>query len=87
MDPFQQKLTELFNSQLADGMADLETLANGHVCGHVVSSEFNEMTYEQRRVRLKEITEQALSPEELLKISTLLTYTPEEWSVEIPDLD
>lgn len=85
MDSFKQKLTELFEGQLADGKADLETLANGHVCGHVVSSEFNAMTYEQRRARLKQITEQALRPEELLKISTLLTYTPEEWSVEIPD--
>jgi hypothetical protein len=82
MESFEEKLRKLFEGGLADGKAELETLANGDVCGHVVSSEFKDLTYEQRRARLKQITERALDEEELLKISTLLTYTPEEWSFE-----
>ena len=82
MDTFEQKLKELIEKHLEAGRAELETLPDGHVCGHVISPEFHGKSYEQRRNRLKEITEQELNREDLLKISTLLTYTPEEWSFE-----
>lgn len=82
MESFEEKLKRLFEENLKDGQARLETMANGHVSGHVVSSEFRGMTYEKRRARLRQLTEGALSKAELIQISTLLTYTPEEWSFE-----
>lgn len=86
METLEQELTKLFKRELRDGSAELDTLPNDHVYGHVVSSEFDAMNYEQRRARLKEILDASeLEAEQLLKVSTLLTYTPEEWSVKIPD--
>ena len=79
---FEQRLKELIEKHLEAGQAELETLPDSHVCGHVIPPEFRGKSYEQRRNRLKEITEQELDREDLLKISTLLTYTPEEWSFE-----
>ena len=83
MDTFEQKLKKLLETNLKEGQADLETLPNGHVCGHVISPEFDGKSYEERRARLKEITERELNEQDLLKISALLTYTPEEWSFEL----
>lgn len=82
METLQGKLNAILTSELDSGETDLETLPNGHVCGHVISREFHGKTYEQRRRRIKEIMETNLKPEELVSVSTLLTYTPEEWSYE-----
>ena len=82
MDTFEQKLKQVIEASLEGAEARLETLPNGHVCGHVISPEFDGKSYEERRARLKEITERSLAEQELLKISTLLTYTPDEWSFE-----
>ncbi len=86
----QDKLARLIEQRLKRGKADLETLPNGHVCGHVISSEFEDKDYERRRVRIREMLDEALTEGELeqadlLSVSTLLTYTPEEWSVATTD--
>jgi len=80
----------VIESGLSAGRAELETLANGHVCGHVISSEFENLDYEARRDRLRLVIERAgaarkLLEAEILRISTLLTYTPEEWSVSLEE--
>lgn len=82
----ENRLKTILERELDDGWADLETLSNGHVCGHVVSTEFAGCDYEDRRKRIRTVLNHALqggelnSPE-MLQVSTLLTYTPEEWSV------
>ncbi len=90
MPRLQEKLAKLLPDRLRNGQADLETLPNGHVSGHVISSEFEGKDYEQRRRRIREILDAAveegrLSHADLLKVSTLLTYTPAEWSVAASD--
>ncbi len=82
METLQNRLERLLTRELKDGQTDLETLPNGHVCGHVISTEFKGKTYEQRRLRIKKLLEENLAGEELQEISTLLTYTPEEWAFE-----
>lgn len=88
MPTIQEKLTEILRKQLANGNADLETLANGHVCGHVVSSEFVGRDYEDRRMRIREVIDECvtagdLTRDEVVQISTLFAYTPDEWSVVV----
>ena len=90
MEALAVKLGRVIESALSSGRAELETLGNGHVCGHVISSEFKDLDYEARRDRLRQVIEQAranqqLSEAEILRISTLLTYTPEEWSVSLEE--
>ncbi len=72
------------------GEADLETLPNGHVCGHVISPQFEGLDYENRRKKIRELLDAKqeagdLSKEDRLNVSTLLTYTPAEWSVATTD--
>jgi acid stress-induced BolA-like protein IbaG/YrbA len=87
MEKLQEKLDEILKRELKNGRTEqLETLSNGHVCGHVISTEFDNLDYTQRRHRIKGILEKHLSKDELLKISTLLTYTPDEWGVELKEL-
>ncbi|MCK4340568.1 MAG: hypothetical protein KAY37_02445 [Phycisphaerae bacterium] len=88
MDTLAEKLQTIIENTLADGVADLETLPSDHVCGHVISSEFDGKDYETRRARVRDMLDKAvdskaLTSEELLRISTLLTYTPEEWSATL----
>ena len=90
MQALQEKLKSILQSDLADGEADLETLPNGHVCGHVISSEFEGCDYEARRAKIREVLEKniqsgKLTKEEHLQFGTLLTYTPAEWSVVTTD--
>ena len=87
----QQKLNDVLTQGLDCDLADLETLSNGHVCGHVVSKEFDGLDFECRRKRIRDLIDQAvqdnrLTRQEALQISTLLTYTPIEWSGASMDL-
>lgn len=68
----------------------LETEPSGRITGHVVATEFEGVTYEARRNKIRSVIDQAVAASELSaddagKVSTLLTYTPEEWSVTLPD--
>lgn len=83
METPEEKLVSVLSSQLNDGHAELETLSNGHVCGFVVSSEFREKDYHERRQRIREVLEHSLTPDELAQVSTLLSYAPEEWSIQL----
>ncbi len=90
MSKLQDKLEKLILEGLRDSMADLETLPNGHVSGHVISPSFEGKDYEQRRLCIRQVLDRAvhegvLSTIELQKVSTLLTYTPAEWSVATSD--
>ncbi|MEW6249721.1 MAG: hypothetical protein AB1716_03680 [Planctomycetota bacterium] len=72
--------------ELPDGQTHLEELPNGHVCGHVISSAFEDRDYEDRRKMIRQKLDEALAAnrlryEDMTLISTLLTYTPEEWAV------
>ncbi len=80
------KVSQIVRDNLADGQPDLEELPNGRVCGHVISSAFDGKDYECRRSILRRALEAGLNPDEMIKISTMLTYTPEEWSAQLEDV-
>ena len=78
----EKKVNDALTARLREGRADLETLPNGHVCGHVISPEFEGLSYQDRYRRINEILERELNQDELIQVSTLLTYTPKEWEFE-----
>lgn len=85
MATLAQRLKTLLEAALQDGFAELETLPNGHVSGDVVSAEFAGKDFESRRLRIRKVLESSnqagdLTSEDLANVSTLLTYTPDEWS-------
>ncbi|MBI4582360.1 MAG: hypothetical protein HY718_21880 [Planctomycetes bacterium] len=90
MPTLQERLKSLLEAVLQDGQADLETLPNDHVCGHVISSEFDGLDYAARRQRIHSVLKEAeasnkMTAEDLLHVGTLLTYTPAEWAVVASD--
>jgi acid stress-induced BolA-like protein IbaG/YrbA len=80
MPQLAEQIKTVIETKLKDGYADLETLPNDHVCGHVVSSEFRAKSYEDRRKQIAEVLSQHLDNDQMSYVSTLLAYTPEEWS-------
>ena len=89
--PLKDRLETILIKGLENAQTDLETLPDGHVCGHVVSPEFERLDFEERRKRIRALLDQAatdgnLHQSELLQVSTLLTYTPAEWSTATSDL-
>lgn len=91
MATLEAKLTKIIRSKLADGDADLETDSDGFVGGHVISSEFDGKEYAERRQRVRQVfndsvREGHLTEAELKKVSLLLTYTPEEWNVDLEEV-
>ena len=85
MASLEEKLSQALTRRLRDGQVDLERLPNGRVVGHVVSSEFDGLSYDDRRKRLWQIIDEELTAEEARQVSTLLTYTPEEWNIPLQD--
>lgn len=83
----EEKMRTVIERGLKGGKADLETLPNGHVTGHVISDEFVGLDYEARRNRIRDLLERELGHDERIKVSTLLTYTPEEWSMATSGLN
>jgi len=84
--PLEKRLMELIRERLDGGESELETLPNGHVCGHVVTRRFEGMDYAQRRAIIRAAIEAGkeageLSNDDVSLISTLLTYTPDEWQL------
>ncbi len=91
MPSLEEKLITIVKTRL-DGEADLETLENDHVCGHVISPHFVGLDFHDRRQLIKKAIQEALRQGELNDddmplISTLLTYTPAEWSVVLTDTE
>ena len=82
MEAIEQRVSEVIRRRL-DGDVDLEVAPDGYVIGHVISGQFDDTDYEQRRRLLWSILREELGPDELERISTLLTYTPEEWNVTL----
>ena len=82
METLQGKLESILSRNLADGRTELETLPNGHVCGDVISSDFAGKSYEERRKHIRNILDGALSRDEVAQVSTLLTFTPQEWAYQ-----
>ncbi|HWL92188.1 MAG TPA: hypothetical protein VNT79_01520, partial [Phycisphaerae bacterium] len=78
----ERKIGAILDSGLQEGQTDLETLPDGKVCGHVISSEFDGLSYQDRYKRVNELLDKSLSPKERLRVGTLLTYTPAEWAFE-----
>ena len=83
MESFQKKIENLIQQSIREARVELETLSNGHVCGHVISPEFDGVSHKDRRLRVREVLEEGLARDEMLNVSTLLTYTPAEWSWDL----
>jgi acid stress-induced BolA-like protein IbaG/YrbA len=90
MDQVSAKVKEVLENGLEGCEAFLDTEPNGRVTGHVVAREFDDLSYEDRRKCIRAVIEEAvtsgrLTREDALSVSTLLTYTPDEWAVTLPD--
>lgn len=85
MDPLQETLEEALKKVMSDAtLEDVEILPNGHLCGHVISAEFSEMDHVERRAKLREAIDR-LKEEDRIRISTLLTFSPDEYNVELKE--
>jgi len=90
MDSVSEKIQRVLEDGLRGCEALLDTEVNGRVTGHVVAREFDDLSYEDRRLRIRTVIDRAveagaITKEDALNVSTLLTYTPEEWTVTLPD--
>jgi acid stress-induced BolA-like protein IbaG/YrbA len=83
MGALEKKVKRIIEGGLEQGVADLETLSDGYIVGHVISPEFEDVAYAKRRRMVWKLLEESLSPKELRQISVMLTYTPNEWGVEL----
>jgi len=83
METLEHKIRRIVEENLTDGRAEIETLPNGHISGDYIASDFVGRTYADRRALLRQIFEDHLSPDEIAQISTMLTYTPEEWNAPV----
>ncbi len=79
----EKKIKKCIRRGLRDGHAELETLPSGRVSGFVVSSEFDGLDYDQRRLLLGALFDQELTPAERHNVGVLLTYSPAEWNVKL----
>lgn len=83
MDSLAEKVTDIIQRRLRDGVADLETTEDGRLLGHIISASFEDMEFSDRRVMLSRIFDEELSQEERDRMQLFLTYTPEEWNVTL----
>ena len=83
METLLHKLQRLITHNLRQGQADLELMQGGLIVGHVISPEFSGRTFASRRNIIKKKVIDQLKPTEQKRVSTLLTYTPAEWSVPL----
>lgn len=89
MEALQEKLTRIIEEDLR-GTAELETLSNGRVTGDVICRQFEGKDYADRRAIIRDAINGRidcgyLTPDEAANVSTLLTYTPDEWDVILTD--
>ena len=83
MEPLIEKLTTLLKAEF--DAADVQLMPTpymGKVAGFLVWSGFEGLEQIKRQNRLWKVLRKKLTPEELLKVSAILTFTPEEWAVE-----
>ncbi len=85
----QEKVKSILVGTLG-GEARLDTLPNGRICGHVISPKFLDLDYPDRRRLMRDALDEAvrkaqIAPQEVELISMLLTYTPEEWDVDLTE--
>lgn len=76
---FQEKVRQaLLGSSFSDPEVSLEVTATGRVGGFFVSSDFAGVSQVDRQERLWEYLESRLTRDELVKIVSILTLTPDE---------
>lgn len=89
MATLEEKLKDIIREDL-QGQPELETLPNGHVSGDVISPLFAGKDYGDRRALIrdalkKRVESGALTDDEYVRVSTFITYSPEEWEVVLTD--
>ena len=83
MDTLKERIEKLIAASLREGRADLETLPNGRIVGHIIARDFEDRSFEDRRRMLWGVLNSHLTAHEKMQVSTLLTYTPEEWDIPL----
>ncbi|MGD8718658.1 MAG: hypothetical protein PVH29_07535 [Candidatus Zixiibacteriota bacterium] len=78
MEDFKEKVEEAINAEFGENAAELEVLESGRVSGFVVSGKFDDKSDQERQDMLWETLKEALTQEELLNVSFLITLTPDE---------
>ena len=86
MASLKNEIEELLRSSLKNVEPHLERLPGGRVGGTIVTGDFSGVDHDDRQKRLWEILDQ-LPADRVSKVGPITALTPEEWSVEIPDLD
>ena len=75
----KDKIERIVAEHFRDSRTDLEVSFRGRVGGHIITPEFDEIDYDDRRHRVKALLREHLTPEEQLRISTLFFFTPYEY--------
>jgi len=86
MASLKNRIEQLLRSSLDHLDSHLERLPDGRVAGTIVSADFSGVDHDDRQKRLWKILDE-LPAESVSKVGAITALTPEEWSVEIPDLD
>jgi len=82
MESLNEKLTTILKAEFDGAAVQLEPASPaGKVVGFLVWSGFQGVEHIKRQNRLWRALRKNLTPQEQLKISAILAFTPEEWSV------
>ena len=86
MASLKNQIEQLLRSSLDHVELHLERLPGGRVGGTIVTGDFSGVDHDVRQKRLWDILDQ-LPADMVSKVGPITALTPEEWTVEIPDLD
>lgn len=78
MEPFIQKLKDLIARHFPDSELEVELTGSDRIAAYLVWAGFADYEQIQRQRQVWSVLRQALSREEQLMISVILTLTPEE---------
>lgn len=78
-DPLALQLRDVLSKRLISAQVLLEVLPNNLIVGHIISPQFDDMDSAERFDFVQNVLRKNIRKEQRTRISTLLTYTPEEW--------
>lgn len=80
MDPLVEEIEGIFRRELPGSEPALETLApSTKVSGYLVWDGFDGKEQTERQSSVRRVMRQYLAPEDLVRVSLVLTLTPHEW--------
>lgn len=80
MDPLVEEIEDIFRRELPGSEPALEAFAaSTKVGGYLVWNGFSGKEQTERQSSVRRVMRQHLSPEDLVRVSLVLTLTPNEW--------